>query len=246
MKTSYLALLLLIASYAAHGQALPTTLPDSINTFLDKSLTLLQTYSLERNKVDWPQLRQAVYQRAQGAQTIRDLLPLYSYIFEQLKDDHGWLTYQNKTYKWRNKARLPYPNATVKAELAKKPGIQVKLLSHHVGYLRLPGINAGGSLEKQRVAAQMVLDSVCRLNSDKITAWIIDLRLNDGGAMAPMLGGIAPLIGDGHLGGFVDQDGSQRSNGTSEEGISTSTPSGLGLPMTTTPVPEPTSPSPCC
>ncbi|RZJ86290.1 MAG: hypothetical protein EOO60_13630 [Hymenobacter sp.] len=68
-------------------------------------------------------------------------------------------------------------------------------------------MNAGGSLEKQRLAAQAVLDSVCRLNSDKITAWVIDLRLNDGGAMAPMLGGIAPLLGDGHLGDFTDQDG---------------------------------------
>nr|GFC72599.1 hypothetical protein [Tanacetum cinerariifolium] len=166
-----------------------------------------QTHSLERNTVDWGQLRQAAYQRAQGAQTIHDLLPIYPFVFEQLKDDHGWLAYRGKTYKWYNKARLPYTNATVKAALATKPRLQVRLLPGQIGYLLLPGINAGGSLAKQQLAAQAVLDSVCRINSDKIRAWIIDLRLNDGGAMAPMLGGIAPLLGDGHLGGFTDQDG---------------------------------------
>ncbi|WP_165370424.1 S41 family peptidase [Hymenobacter persicinus] len=189
------------------AQSAPALLPDSLQAYLDKSLSLLQTYSLERRRVDWPQLRQAVYQKAQGARTVRDLLPIYPFIFEQLQDDHGWLTYQDKTYKWRNPARVPYANAAVKAALAQKPGIRVRRLPGNVGYIQLPGINAGGSMAAQRAAAQVVRDSVCRLQPDKIKAWILDLRLNDGGAMAPMLGGLAPLLGDGHLGGFVGQNG---------------------------------------
>lgn len=206
MRVFFLALLAISSSPVAHAQTV-SSLPDSVSAFLDKSLMLLQTHSLVRNTVDWTQLRQAVYQRAQGAQTIRELLSLYPFVFEQLKDDHGWLTYQGKTYKWHNKARVPYTNNAVQAALAKKPSLQIRMLPGQIGYLRMPGINAGGSLEKQRLAAQAVLDSVCKFNSDKIKAWIIDLRLNDGGAMAPMLGGIAPLLGDGHLGGFTDQNG---------------------------------------
>ncbi|WP_139921530.1 S41 family peptidase [Hymenobacter sp. DG01] len=207
MKKLGFLVLLLAATQAAHCQTTPTPLLDSVKAFLDKSLTLLETYSLDRGSVDWPQLRQAVYQKAQGAQSVRELLPVYPYVFEQLKDDHGWLTYKGKTYKWRNPARTPYANAAVKEALAQKPGVLVKMLPGNVGYVQLPGINAGGSLQQMRDAAKVVQDSLCRINPDKAKAWIIDLRLNDGGAMAPMLAGIAPIIGDGYLGGFADKDG---------------------------------------
>jgi carboxyl-terminal processing protease len=207
MKKLGLLVLLVVATHAVRAQTTPAPLPDSVQTFLDKSLTLLETYSLERGAVNWPQLRQMVQQKALGAQSVRELLPIYPFVFEQLKDDHGWLTYQGKTYKWRNTARPAYTNTAVKAALAKKPGVLVKMLPGNVGYVQLPGINAGGSLQAMRDAAQVVQDSLCRLNLDQAQAWIIDLRLNDGGAMAPMLAGIAPLIGDGYLGGFVDKDG---------------------------------------
>lgn len=207
MRRCYLFFLLLLSPAAGQAQTNAGSLPDSVYAFLDKSLQLLQTHSLERTTVKWPTFRQTVFQRAQGAQTIRDLLPVYSFVFEQLKDDHGWLTYQGKTYKWRNPARPVYANQAVKEALAKKPGVLVQMLPHRIGYIQLPGINAGGSLQQMRDAAKMVQDSLCRLDPDNVRAWILDLRLNDGGAMAPMLAGIAPLVGDGHLGGFVDKDG---------------------------------------
>jgi C-terminal processing protease CtpA/Prc len=178
-----------------------------VATYLASSLRLFETYALNSKTVDWPQLRQQLYQQAQGAQTIGALMPLYPPLFAQLHDDHGWLTYQGKTYKWRNPARTPYANTAVKTALAQKPGILVKLLPHRIGYIRLPGINAGGSLAQQQAAAAVVRDSVARLLPHRVRAWILDLRLNDGGAMAPMLAGIAPLLGDGHLGGFVDYAG---------------------------------------
>jgi carboxyl-terminal processing protease len=207
MKNLGLLVLLFVVAHVARAQTTPAPLPDSVQAFLDKSLTLLETYSLERGTVNWPQLRQTVQQKAQGAQSVRELLPIYPFVFEQLKDDHGWLTYKGKTYKWRNTGRPTYTNTAVKAALAKKPGVLVKMLPGNIGYMQLPGINAGGSLQAMRDAALVVQDSLCRLNPDKAKAWIIDLRLNDGGAMAPMLAGLAPIIGDGHLGGFVDKDG---------------------------------------
>ncbi|QIL75069.1 S41 family peptidase [Hymenobacter sp. HDW8] len=221
MQKLWLLMLLTAVTHAAHCQTTPAPLPDSVKTFLDKSLTLLETHSLERGTVDWPQLRQTVYQKAQGAQSVRELLPIYPYVFEQLKDDHGWLTYKGKTYKWRNTARPAYTNAAVKEALAKKPHILVKMLPNNVGYIQLPGINAGGSLQAMRDAAKVVQDSLCRINSNKVKAWIIDLRLNDGGAMAPMLAGIAPLIGDGHLGALWIRTASPTSSGTSSKATST-------------------------
>ena len=198
---------LLLTAGTAWGQAPTAPLPDSVNTYLATTLRLFQTYALNSKTINWPQLRQQLYQQAQGARTISELLPLYPPLFAQLHDDHGWLTYQGKTVKWRNPDRMPYANAAVKTALAHKPGILVKLLPHRIGYIRLPGINAGGSLAQQQAAAVVVRDSVARLFPHRVRAWILDLRLNDGGAMAPMLAGIAPLLGDGHLGGFVDYAG---------------------------------------
>jgi carboxyl-terminal processing protease len=202
----------------ARGQVPATPLPDSVATYLSSSLHLFETYALNRKSVDWPHLRQQVYQQAQGARTINDLLPLYPPLFAQLHDDHGWLTYQGKTVRWRNPDRVPYANTTVKTALAQKPGLLVTLLPHRIGYIRLPGINAGGSLAQQQAAAIVVRDSVARLFPHRVRAWILDLRLNDGGAMAPMLAGIAPLLGDGHLGGFVDYAGHAQEQWTLKEG----------------------------
>ena len=139
-------LALLLSAGTAWGQAPAASLPDSVNTYLISSLRLFQTYALNSKTVDWPQLRQQLYQQAQGARTISELLPLYPPLFAQLHDDHGWLTYQGKTVRWRNPDRVPYANVAVKTALAQKPGLLVKLLPHRVGYIRLPGINAGGSL----------------------------------------------------------------------------------------------------
>ncbi|MFT6809253.1 MAG: carboxyl-terminal processing protease, partial [Saprospiraceae bacterium] len=35
--------------------------------------------------------------------------------------------------------------------------------------------------------------------------WILDLRYNRGGDINPMIAGLAPLIGDGNIGGSVDK-----------------------------------------
>ncbi|HEX8427995.1 hypothetical protein [Hymenobacter sp.] len=64
MKKLRSLVLLFVATRSAQYQTTPVPVPDSVKIFLDKSLTLLETYSLERRTVDWPRLRQTVYQRA--------------------------------------------------------------------------------------------------------------------------------------------------------------------------------------
>ncbi|TGE13432.1 S41 family peptidase [Hymenobacter elongatus] len=198
-------------AFSAAAQNITAPLPDSVKAHLDNTLAVLQANALGRDNIDWAGLRTTVYQKVQGARTVRETLPVYAYIFEQLHDDHGYLTYKGKDYKWR-KPRAAYANAAVKAAVAQKPTIRVRVLEGRIGYVQLPGNSPGGSLEKMRQEAQLLRDSLCAINSNKIKAWIIDLRLNTGGSMAPMLGGLGTLIGDGPLGGFVDKDGKPDGN----------------------------------
>lgn len=87
-------LALLLTAGTTWGQVPAAALPDSVDTYLASSLRLFQTYALNSKTVDWVQLRQQLYQQAQGARTISELLPLYPPLLAQLHDDHGWLTYQ--------------------------------------------------------------------------------------------------------------------------------------------------------
>ncbi len=60
--------------------------------------------------------------------------------------------------------------------------------------------------EKNRLKklGQALRDSLCKLNLKDLKGIIVDLRLNTGGNMYPMISGIAPLLGNGKAGSFVD------------------------------------------
>jgi hypothetical protein len=53
MRLFLSTLLAFFVAHASQAQPAKSPLPDSVDAFLSKSLTLLQTHSLERNTVDW-------------------------------------------------------------------------------------------------------------------------------------------------------------------------------------------------
>ncbi|OON71107.1 S41 family peptidase [Hymenobacter sp. CRA2] len=205
MKQTIVLAALLGGAHLVTGQNNPYQIADSVKQHLDQSLALLRQHALQRDQVDWAQLQAAVYEKARGAQSVQATLPVYPYLFEQLRDSHGWFSYKGRSYGW-SPARAPYTNAAVKAALKQKPGVRVRVLDGRYGYVRVPSMQIR-SLEDVQRQAQALRDSLCRVQPRRLRGWIIDLRLNDGGAMHPMLAGLAPLIGDGLLGGFVDPSG---------------------------------------
>ncbi|QHL87798.1 hypothetical protein GU926_10305 [Nibribacter ruber] len=178
---------------------------DSVKAYLDKGLDVLQQNALNRQQVNWQDLRQAAYAKAKGAQTYEEVLPVYPFLFEQLNDYHGWLTYKGKPYHWGKKSRQA-KNAAVQEALKNKPGVQVKVLKNGIGYILIPGNSDFGMKNIDR-NAQAIRDSISRINPAKIKGWIIDLRLNTGGNMYPMLGGLAEIIGNGPVGSFMTAEG---------------------------------------
>ncbi|RNI32587.1 hypothetical protein EFA69_04520 [Rufibacter immobilis] len=206
MKQKYLLLVffLLLMGKSAVAQNNAYGITDSVKAYLDKGLTVLQTHSLNRDVVNWEELRAAVYQKARGAKAYEDVLPVYPFLFEQLKDHHGWFTYKGKNYSWQRNPAQPR-NAAVVAELKKKPKVEVNVLKNGIGYILLPGNSDFGMTNVNR-DAQAIRDSISKIHPGKIKGWIIDLRLNTGGNMYPMFGGLAQLIGDGKVGGFVTKN----------------------------------------
>lgn len=85
------------------------------------------------------------------------------------------------------------------------PMIKSLILDNKYGYVLIPGNNAFG--ESSSHLAQQIQDSLFKLNLKKLSGLIIDLRLNTGGTMFPMLCGLNQIIGDGTVGSFVDLEG---------------------------------------
>ncbi|WP_261664356.1 S41 family peptidase [Deinococcus sp. Marseille-Q6407] len=93
-------------------------------------------------------------------------------------------------------------------------------LSERMGPLQSPALETSGGMTMVKVPAvvadevevlQNYADTLAQglVNAKAATScgWIIDLRNNTGGNMEPMLAGLSPLLGNGRVGGFVDNQG---------------------------------------
>ncbi len=179
-------------------------LPDSVKLVLDSSISLLKQYSLHKKTVNWDELRKVAFQKAANAKTCNDLGPAASYLFEAVNDHHGWLSVGDTDFRWDQKKASKYSEA-VKTEMAKGNKIVKKLLPGNIGYLRVPGMMLDTSMYNKK--AQQLADSLCALQQAGATKFIIDLRLNAGGTVFPMIAGVSALLGNGKFVGNADADG---------------------------------------
>lgn len=77
------------------------------------------------------------------------------------------------------------------------------LVAPGVGLVTLPGCDLGGVLADGGRYQDRVRALLLDLAAQGATRWVVDLRINLGGDMWPMLAGIGPLAGEGELGAFV-------------------------------------------
>lgn len=196
---SFLFCILFISGYDIKAQV---QIPDSVRSFLDKSLDIVQANSISRDSIDWPELRKRIYQKTADARTFEDILPVYPFLFEQIGDHHGALKFKGKSFYWKHSAA--YHNQTVIAAVKLYDTVIVKLLSGKTGYILLPG-NSDFSSRHINQDAQKIRDAISAFDENNIKGWIIDLRVNTGGNMYQMLAGLGNLIGDGNIGAFINQ-----------------------------------------
>ncbi len=75
-----------------------------------------------------------------------------------------------------------------------------QLLNDQIGYLKVVGIGPGVLKEQ----ADLIRQGLVELKAKGVEKWIVDLRYNGGGNIEPMIAGLAPLIGDGFIGGAIN------------------------------------------
>lgn len=209
MKLKLLACLLFFPFLSFAQQ--PLTGADSARKLIDTALSYAKKNSIYRGNIDWNTLTDSVRVRSKDAKSVTEAMPAVSLLYQMLGDFHGMALYNGKTYKW-NTTHIKVDRELYKELLAKykknKQTIETRMLEKGYGYILIPGNNPTKQGETQMIAAQ-IQDSLAKLNPARLKGVIIDLRLNTGGNMWPMILGVGNLVSKGKLGSFIYPDASK-------------------------------------
>ncbi len=171
-----------------------------VKHLLDTTILLLKEHSVNARKIDWTKLTNKATADSKQIQSPSGLGPLMRYLFDAVNDFHGSFGYMDSVFK------LPLrgiePSDSVKNEWSKGIGIEVQTVAKGIGYLRIPYMSNEDKEGLDR-KAQLLNDSLCALMQNNVRGLIIDLRLNGGGAMFPMILGISALLDTGRIGSFT-------------------------------------------
>ena len=196
----FFTVFLLSATPAVFGQ-----LPDSVRAHIDSSLAILKTHSLYGNKVDWAEIEKRVYDNARTAATKAHTFEALTIAFETLGDKHAAYYQYDDEYKLANPGLLSRYSDSIKAAWGRGPRILSQMIGD-MAYLNIPfiGVSRKEDIDK---FANWIYDAVAGLQKKNPKGWIIDLRLNGGGNIRPMLAGLAPFFNDGIVSYYIDRDG---------------------------------------
>ena len=191
----------LLVSLKSQGQ-----LADSIKLHIDSSLAVLENNSLYAKNVSWPDIRKRVYAAAGSATTKAGTFTALKIAFDALGDKHAAFYQYDDEYRIPNDALLARYTDSIKATWKKGSRI-VKQMIATTAYIRVPFMGAGKQEDIDKYA-NWLNDTVAALQKNDPASWIIDLRLNGGGNIRPMLAGLAAFFEDGVVGYCIERDGS--------------------------------------
>ncbi|HTI09689.1 MAG TPA: S41 family peptidase [Puia sp.] len=172
------------------------------DSLLDEALSFMKKNYYNRDYIEWDDLATKARMRLMGSSSCEDAYDAISWCFQQLNERHSFIMPPDKA------ARYNYDTANLQAPppLSDLMGeIKGEWINDSIAYLTIPWVSTTDSLICTYIADSLQA-LIARLDTRKISRWIIDLRKNSGGNCWPMLAGIGPLLGEGVCGYFVAAD----------------------------------------
>lgn len=196
-----LALLLLLFSCSNENESSSEEVSISISAtnFLNEVINIMETNSLNRNSIDWSDFRSQVFETAGAAQSVNDVYESGAMLkaLALLGDNHSSITTENDEYISTSTAICPISDIS-------PPNLED--IPENIGYVFITGFNS--SVEAEAIAfAEKLREVIQEKDAPELIGWIVDLRVNTGGNMYPMLAGIGPILGEGIAGYFSDAEG---------------------------------------
>lgn len=193
-KSFIVSALIFISVLVSFGQS------KEVKFLIDTATVIMKNNAVNANSVNWDTLTSNALEKARNIQSPYDLGPVMRYLFASINDYHGAFFYKDSMFQWQGKQ--PEVSDSIMSEFKKGVRISTGILSKNIGYLRIPSM-PGNSIKDINASAQALNDSLCSLLKYELNGIILDLRLNGGGAMFPMILGVQQLLPTGLTGSWV-------------------------------------------
>lgn len=168
--------------------AAAATISSQASDYLEEAIALMQELSINRDLVDWEELRAEAFAVAGPALLPQHTYPAIRHVLGELNDRHSIFFTPDMTEDFsQGEAIFDEPQVEVRSD-----GLGYVSIGSYLGDIG-PQADAFATMLAQRIEAADPL--VC--------AWIVDLRTDTGGNMWPMLAGLSPLLTEGQVGSFV-------------------------------------------
>ncbi|MFN0202092.1 MAG: S41 family peptidase [Bacteroidia bacterium] len=158
----------------------------------------IENNSIRKDSVDFVKLKNTTNLLISKAKTTEDCYPAVEYVLGQLGDNHSFLMKPQAAEEWVKPAETQSPET--KAKTVSGFGVYME---KQFAYIQMPAFSSG-NVEVCQTYADSLQSIIRSLDNQEIKGWVLDLRQNQGGNCWPMLLGIAPLLGNGKYGYFVD------------------------------------------
>jgi hypothetical protein len=176
--------------------------PDSLYSFIKQNTVWRKTVR------SWPAMDSLYKSQLTAARTHDDTIKCFVSVLEKLNDVHSYFIYKNKYYNhYVPLDSISFAPLQPLLQRSKQENgrFTLKLLKKEFLYVRVPGISAADSIGINQ-AAQSLYDSISGYAKKKIKGIIVDLRLNSGGNLYPMLAGLSPILGNTVVGYEIGPD----------------------------------------
>jgi hypothetical protein len=177
---------------------------------VDSVYTFIKYNSVHRLEVEWRPIDSAFADNVKSASTLDDTMRCFVEVLRSLHDVHSEIFLNSQYYGHypsfddSTLAHLKPLNDRANAETNQ---VTSSLLRGGWAYVRVPGMNAWDQRTIDSLA-QKLYEAVKALAVQHPSGFIIDLRLNGGGNLYPMLAGLSSLLGDSIVGYEMNPDDS--------------------------------------
>ena len=168
----------------------------SVAGYLDDALDKLQAHHVNRANMDWSALRRSLETEKPKLRSIEQAHAAIRRVIADLGEPHTFLVVRPGAHN----AQPSRPQQPLAKPLAKRVG--------HTAYIRIPTF-VSAEAERELEFLRAIRSGMRTLAGSDPCGWIVDLRANEGGNMYPGLLALAPLVGEGLLGGVSAPPNSQ-------------------------------------
>jgi C-terminal processing protease CtpA/Prc len=176
----------------------------------EEIIDTLKTRWVHRNKFQalWEKIEPVTRQQLAQAKNDEAKARVIVSLFEKMNDVHSSLLHQGKYYahyEGVDAATYQLLKPLLERQQREAGKCHTEMLEKTIAYVRVTAMNMGSDQIEQ--AANDLANRVMTLAKQRPQGWIVDLRINGGGNLYPMLLGLQALLGNSVVGGTVNADG---------------------------------------